>query len=151
MFFHDEEEEEKKEERPGPAAPSCYGCAHFLASPVMECYHPNSIKVLWDPVRNKSYRLPSIPLCREQGGICRFYDPSPERGAEYSILKEYEKLEASKRKDKESLRTINDRTDTLIENLKKEGNLDKFMDDLNTKYIKLLGTDEEDVEEEDEG
>ena len=139
-------EEEKKEEKQGPAAPSCYGCVHMVASPMLDCIHPNSVRVLWDPIRNRSYRVPSILLCKEHGGVCKFYEPSPERGVEYSIMKEYE--ESAKKR--ESRVSIDDKVDLLMDDLLKDDILDKFMDRLNSKYIKFLGKDEEDVEEEED-
>ena len=143
MFFF-EEEEEKKEEKKGPVAPSCYGCLHLLASPCMNCYHPNSIKILWDPIRNKSYRLPSIALCMEHGGVCKFYEPSPERGAEYSILEQYKKIT----KEKVNPESLEDRANSIIEELRKEGILGDILD----KIAQILrdDLDAEEVEEEDE-
>lgn len=59
---------------------SCDGCEHMCASPA-ECIHPVSMSVRWDPIKEKSYRMPSIELCISEGGMCKFYDPDTERGA----------------------------------------------------------------------
>lgn len=133
------QEEEKEEEKKGPAAPSCYGCVYMVASPTLDCTHPNSIRVLWDPIRNKSYRVPSILLCREHNGVCQFYKPSPTRSAEYSLQKELEKAR--------DLPPMRERVDALIKQLEREDTLNEFLDTLN---IHLREDIDKEYEEEDE-
>ena len=150
MFFnpyqsYQDEPEEEKREILRPAAPSCYGCKYMVASPMLDCCHPTSIRVLWDPVRNRSYRIPSISICREQAGICKFYEPSSVCGAEYFIQKEVE--DAEKKMGKGS---IDDRVDNLMEELIGEGKLDKFMGKLSQKYMDYLTTDLDEEDEEEE-
>lgn len=146
MFFDPnqlyEEEKEEQQEIPKHAAPSCYGCKYMVASPTLDCCHPTSLRLAWDPVRNRTYRVPSIRLCREQNGLCKFYEPSPQRGAEYFMHKEIE----------ETLRkavSTEDRVDNIMQDLIDSGELDKFMRVLNRKYVKYLSEDLEDEEEED--
>jgi hypothetical protein len=44
--------------------------------------------VRWDPIRNRSYRIPSIELAVEGGGVCKFFSPHEERGAGGYIKKQ---------------------------------------------------------------
>lgn len=134
MFFNflsGGEEEQKEEQIPKSVTPSCYGCVHMVASPMLDCVHPNSVRVLWDAIRNRSYRLPSVPLCRERGGICKYYDPSPERGVEYTII---QRQQEGKKKQTVGM-------DQIISNLIDDGEVDKFLGMLNKRLL-------EDEEEE---
>jgi len=144
MFFnpYDEQETKEEEEKRGPAAPACYGCKYMVASPMLDCIHPNSLRVLWDPIRDRSYRVPSIFLCREHDGLCQFYEPSPERSAEYSIQKEIKNYY-----DKKELPPMKERVDALVKQLEKEDTLNEFLDTLNAHMREDL---DKEYEEEDE-
>lgn len=139
-----DEEEKAKEVRKGPAAPSCYGCKFMVASPMLDCCHPTSLRVLWDPIRNKSYRIPSIMVCREQQGLCSFYEPSSICGAEYFMHKELEEVKNAQ------LGSVNAQVCSLLKDLIDSGKVDAFMNKLNKEYMKYLteGMDEEEEEED---
>jgi len=118
---------------------SCDGCEHMCASPV-GCTHPVSMSVRWDPIKAKSYRMPSIELCISEDGMCKFYDPDTERGAGTIAI--------TKRKNKAKVTKIDNVLDQIddddvpieefLENLK---NLDDEM----TKEER--GEDEDDTED----
>jgi hypothetical protein len=91
-------------EQPARVVISCDGCEHMCASPV-ECVHPVSMSVRWDPIRNRAYRMPSIELCISEGGMCRFYDPDTERGAGTIAIK--------KRKNKAKVTKIDEVLDQI--------------------------------------
>lgn len=80
-----QQEEQQEQQLERRVTIPCYGCAHMCASPVA-CAHPNSLSVRWDPVRKKPYRLPSLELCYTESGLCKFYEPHEERGAEYKVV-----------------------------------------------------------------
>lgn len=99
-----------EQEAPKRLAPPCYGCSYLCASP-FECTHPGGLMVRWDPIRNHTYRLPSVDLCRTSDtGMCQFYEPDEERGAEYAYLKRKIQKEHTKKVTKidEVLDKIND-------------------------------------------
>lgn len=122
-------EEEERRRRMRPAAPSCYGCEYVVASPTLDCTHPNNIAVRWDSFRNKTYRIPSVSMCIESGGMCNHYRPSKECGAEYEIEQAFDKLSSMREMD----RMVSDLIDT--------GKVDEFLKKLNQQ---LLEGDEED-------
>jgi hypothetical protein len=74
--------DQDQQERTMPDSPiiSCYGCEFVCASP-LGCGHPNTVAVRWDPIRNKSYRIPSLEICKENNGVCKFFEPDEMRGA----------------------------------------------------------------------
>lgn len=84
--------EEEQQNKPGAVVLSCYGCEHMVASPLL-CDHPNAMVVRWDPIRNRSYRMPSIELAVENGGVCKFFNPDVERGAGGWMKKRTTKIE----------------------------------------------------------
>ena len=94
MFLGIKEQEQKST---ASVKPPCYGCEHLIASP-FGCSHPNSIKVIWDPINNRSYRLPSVEMCAQKGGMCQFYDPHIHRGAEYKEVQKKKKKDAYHKK-----------------------------------------------------
>ncbi len=91
-----------------PLTPACYGCVYMCASPTLSCQHPLSIRISYDGFTCRSYRFPSFDLCLMNRGLCNFYEPSPQRGAEYGLMMEEKELEAKK---KEALDKILDETD----------------------------------------
>ncbi len=84
-------------EAPKRLAPPCYGCSFMCASP-FTCTHPGGMSVRWDPIRNHSYRLPSVELCNKSEGMCQFYEPDKERGAEYGYMKKKQAEEKPSKK-----------------------------------------------------
>ncbi len=113
------EEKEKPTDRKFKSlTPACYGCEYMCASPILSCLHPLSIRISYDGFTGRSYRFPSFDLCVMNRGMCNFYEPSPERGAEYSLMMEERKEEA---KQKEALDTVLDKTGKIPkEQLKEE-------------------------------
>jgi len=79
---------EQEAEKPRSTVLSCYGCEHMCATPI-SCNHPSGMAVRWDPIRNKSYRVPSFEICVEQGGMCKFFEPDEIRGAGGFIKKKH--------------------------------------------------------------
>lgn len=75
--MYDQEQESRPPDSPIMA---CYGCEFMCASP-LTCGHPSTVAVRWDPIRNKSYRIPSFTMCKENGGACKFFEPDEVRGA----------------------------------------------------------------------
>jgi hypothetical protein len=73
-------EAEKEPQKKTATILSCYGCEHMCASPLV-CDHPSGMAVRWDPVRDKSYRIPSMTICVENGGVCKFFEPDAIKGA----------------------------------------------------------------------
>ena len=115
------EEAEQKKENARVTIP-CYGCTHMCASPV-SCVHPNGISVRWDPIRNKPYRLPSLELCHVEGGLCNFYEPDEDRGADYKVAQK-KKLRSAKRKASEEF------DDSVNKLSNGESTLDDFIDEI---------------------
>ena len=91
------EKEETLDKKFRPLTPACYGCLHVCATPVLSCLHPLSIRISYDGFTCRSYRFPSFDLCIMNRGLCNFYEPSPQRGAEYSLMMEEKELEAKKK------------------------------------------------------
>lgn len=113
-----EEEQKPTDKKFKALTPACYGCVHMCASPILSCLHPLSIRISYDGFTGRSYRFPSFDLCLMNRGMCNFYEPSPHRGAEYSLMMEEKKEEA---KQKEALDTVLDKAGKIPkEELKEE-------------------------------
>ncbi len=130
-------DEQKHQEREPNIILSCYGCEHLCASP-LGCDHPNTMVVRWDPIRNESYRMPSIKLAVENGGVCKFFDPDAERGAG-GWLKKKQKDRVTKI---DSVLDQIDDDDIPIEEFLK--NLEKLDDELSEEDGEKKEGDEED-------
>jgi hypothetical protein len=127
-------------EAPKRLAPPCYGCSYMCASP-FTCTHPGGMIVRWDPIRNHSYRLPSIELCNKSEGMCQFYEPDKERGAEYRYMKMKQKENDPRDKNTRRIEEVMAKIDD--DNV----SIDEFVDELQNLSDEL-GTDFE-VPEED--
>lgn len=112
-------------EEPKRLAPPCYGCSFLCASP-FSCTHPAGMVVRWDPIRNHTYRLPSVELVHRTGDLCSFYEPDEERGAEFAAvqrkMRKIKKVEHDKKVDK---------IDSVLDKLDDENvSIDEFMKEL---------------------
>jgi hypothetical protein len=113
-----EEKEKPIDKKFKALTPACYGCTYMCATPVLYCIHPLSIRISYDGFTGRSYRFPSFDLCLMNRGMCNFYEPSPSRGAEYSLMVEERKEEA---KQKEALDAVLDKAGKIPkEELKEE-------------------------------
>ena len=124
--------EEEEREMPQPTTPACYGCEHMVASP-FGCEHPSALMIKWDPMTQKTYRMPSVERCKYMGGICKYYEPSKECGYEYFMMKEIEEGK--------------DRIQLMVDEIVKDGKVNEFLKRLN--HTLLTEGDDED-EEDDE-
>lgn len=88
--------------------PACYGCVHMCATPIFSCEHPLSIRISYDGFTGRTYRFPSFDLCLMNKGLCNFYEPSPTRGAEYSLMME-EKKETKKQEELDKVLDLSDK------------------------------------------
>ncbi len=103
-----EEREKTIDKKFKSLTPACYGCVFACTASAVSCIHPLSIRISYDGFTGRSYRFPSFDLCTMNRGMCNFYEPSPQKGAEYGLMMEEKELEAKK---KEALDKILDETD----------------------------------------
>ena len=90
--------------------PACYGCTYCCVSSIFSCEHPLSVRLSYDGFTGRSYRFPSFDMCIRNKGLCKFYEPSETRGAEYSIMKEEEEQERiEKERDRIIQKVLGDR------------------------------------------
>lgn len=120
----------------------CYGCNHLCASP-MDCTHPGGMSVKWDPVRNRTYRLPSISLCLSERGMCKHYEPHAQRGAEFAAIQQ--KLAGQEHADKVT------RIDTVLDKAGDgETDIEDFIDEI-TKLAEDLEAEDKAIIEKEKG
>ena len=142
MLMAQQIQREEEEEKEGRVTIPCYGCAHLCASP-FECIHPNTVCVRYDPIYKRPYRLPSVELCYDKSGMCKFYEPHEEHGAEYIAAQKKmlrAKQEEYSRKFDDEVNKLSDGTASLDDFIQEIEELTKDLDDL--EEVKSNGTKE---------